>query len=181
MPPLSQKAARVLLGRIKGAHGLNGEVKIAAFTNRPEDIAAYGPLTDCKGARQIDITALRSAAGGTLVARIRGVSSRNEAEKLRGLELFVCREALPAPETDEYYHSDLIGLDAISPQGKAAGKIIAVHNFGAGDLLEVRINGEKQSMLIPFDAAHVPNVDIAAGRVTVIKPVYEADESAEEA
>ena len=171
---------RVLLGRITGVHGLKGEVKIITYTGQPEDIASYGPLTSADGARCFHISAVRSVKGGTIIAVLRGVSNRDEAEKLRGTELYVSRAALPAPESDdEYYHSDLIGLNAVSPDGETIGKIIGVHNFGAGDLLEVRFEGEGQAQLIPFENAHVPRIDLDARQAVVLRPVYE-EQSAEE-
>ena len=171
---------KVLLGRITGVHGLRGEVKIAAYTGEPEDIASYGPLTSADGARRFHIAAIRSVKGGTVVAVLRGVSNRDEAEKLSGTELYISRAALPPPESDdEFYHSDLIGLNAVSPAGETIGKIIAVHNFGAGDLLEVRFEGERQAQLIPFENAHVPRVDLPARQVVVLRPVYEKQRAEE--
>jgi 16S rRNA processing protein RimM len=173
-------AEKVLLGRITGAHGLKGEVKIAAFTGAPEDIGAYGALTNADGTRHYHISAVRSVKGGTVIACIRGVSNRDEAEKLRGADLYVPRAALPQVEDDdEFYHSDLIGMAAVSPGGDSIGEVIAVHNFGAGDLLEVRFEGERETALIPFESACVPRVDIAERRVVIVRPVYEQDESAE--
>jgi 16S rRNA processing protein RimM len=135
---------RVLLGRIAGAHGLKGEVKIAAFTAQPEDVAAYGPLSTADGARVFEITSLRRSGGGSVIAWLQGVTDRNEAEQLRGTALYVSRAALPAAEEDEYYH------------------------------LEVRAPGSRQSQLIPFERAHVPKVDLETGCVIVIWPVYES-------
>jgi 16S rRNA processing protein RimM len=169
---------KVLLGRIGGAHGLRGEVKIATFTAAPEDVAAYGPLTNAEGTRSFEIASLRSGGGGTVIARLRGISDRNAAEALRGIDLYVAREALPPPEDDEFYFSDLIGLKAISSEGEAIGEIVAVQNYGAGDLLEVRFTGERNPALIPFERAHVPKVDLEAGEVTIVKPIFEMDESA---
>lgn len=170
----------VLLGRISGAHGLKGEVKIAAFTGRPENIGSYGPLTSADGKRQFQIASMRATPGGVVIARLRGVLTREEAERLRGTELFVSRDALPPlEEEDEFYHSDLIGLEAISPEGETVGEVIAVHNFGAGDLLEVRFSNARNSELIPFESAHVPNVDLATRRLTVVRPIYQKDEGTE--
>lgn len=172
-------ARKVLLGRITGAHGLKGEVKIAAFTREPEDVAAYGALTNAEETKQFHILALRNVRGSTVVARLEGIDNRSEAELLRGTELFVSRDVLPSPEADEeYYHSDLIGLHAVSPDGEVIGEVIAVHNFGAGDLLEVRHAGERQGTLVPFDTAHVPQIDIAGGRLTVVRPIFEQEEGA---
>ncbi len=172
-PP--EEGERVLLGCITGVHGLKGEVKIATYTGEPEDIASYGALASAEG-RSFRISAIRSVKGGTVIAALHGVASRDEAEKLRGTDLYVCRAALPPPEDDdEFYHSDLIGLNAVSPDGETIGNIIAVHNFGAGDLLEIRFEGERQAQLIPFESAHVPRVDLAAREVVVLRPVYQGE------
>lgn len=163
----------VLLGRITGVHGLKGEVKIAAYTGQPEDIAAYGPLTGAHGG-VFEIAVIRSAKGGSVIAALKGVADRNAAEKLKGTDLYVSRAMLPPPgNSDEFYHSDLIGLNAVSPAGEAIGKIVGVHNFGAGDLLEIRFEGERQPELIPFESSHVPRVDVAGRQIVVLRPVYE--------
>lgn len=168
---------KVLLGRITGAHGLRGEVKIAAFTGEPADIAAYGPLTSGDGARKFEISAVRSMKGGSVIAQVAGVSDRDAAEALRGADLYVARSALPPTEDeDEFYHSDLIGLDAVAPDGAAIGTVLAVHNFGAGDLLEIRFEHERQPVLIPFEKAYVPRVNLSARQVTIVRPVYERGE-----
>jgi 16S rRNA processing protein RimM len=164
---------RVLLGRIGGAHGLKGEVKIATFTAEPEDVAAYGPLTSADGSVTFEIASLRHGGGGSVIARLRGVGDRDAAERLRGTELFVPRSVLPPAEQDEYYHSDLIGLSAISPDGEPLGEIVTVQNYGAGDLLELRLANGRQTLLIPFESAHVPKVDLEAKRITIIIPNYE--------
>jgi 16S rRNA processing protein RimM len=169
----------VLLGRVSGAHGLKGEVKIAAFTAEPEDIAAYGPLKTSDGAQIFEIASLRSAGGGAVIARLRGVLDRNAAEKLKGTELYVARASLPPAGVEEYYHSDLIGLTALSPDGKTLGEVIAIQNFGAGDLLELRPPKGGQTELIPFESAHVPHVDLEARRVIIASPVYENSEGTE--
>ena len=171
---------RVLLGRITGAHGLKGEVKIAAFTAEPTDVAAYGRLQSADGSATVEILSLRAAGGGAVIARLAGIADRTAAERLRGTELYVPRERLPPADADEYYHSDLIGLAAFSPEGEALGKILAVHNFGAGDLLELSPAGGSQTGLIPFESAYVPKVDLEAGRITIILPLYEKDKSGRE-
>jgi 16S rRNA processing protein RimM len=164
---------RVLLGRITGAHGLKGEVKIATFTAEPEDVAAYGPLTSADGSLTVEITSLRHAGGGSVIARLRGIVDRNAAESLRGTDLFVHRSVLPPAEEDEFYYSDLIGLSAISPDGEPLGEIVAVQNYGAGDMLELRLLAGGQSQLIPFESVYVPKVDLEAKRITVVIPNYE--------
>jgi 16S rRNA processing protein RimM len=171
--PSGDSGERVLLARITGVHGLKGEVKIATFTAEPEDVAAYGPLTSADGSITFEIASLRVAGGGAVVARLRGVADRNAAESLRGTELFVLRSMLPPADADEYYHSDLIGLSAVSPAGEPLGEIVTVHNYGAGDLLELRVTNSRQTLLIPFESAHVPKVDLEAKCITIIIPNYE--------
>jgi 16S rRNA processing protein RimM len=159
----------VLLGRISGAQGLKGEVRITTFTDAPENLAAYGPLTTPDG-RLFRIEDLRPVKGAVVAARLAGIADRTAAEALRGVELYVSRECLPPPDEDEWYYDDLVGLAAISPEGAAIGEVIAVQNYGAGDLLEIRVSGERQTLLVPFTEAAVPQVDIAAGRVVVRLP-----------
>lgn len=161
--------ARVLLGRIQAAHGIRGHVLIRTFTEAPEDIASYGPLEDDSGERRFEISVVRVTPKG-VVARIAGVSDRNGAEALRGTELYVGREKLPPTEEEEFYHSDLIGLRAFRKDGALFGEVIAVYNFGAGDILELRLADSRNTEMIPFSRAFVPEVDIAAGRLTVELP-----------
>ncbi len=157
----------VLLGRISTAQGIRGEVVIKSYTAEPEDIAAYGPLYDKAGARSFDISVVRVAKKG-VIARVGGVSDRNGAEALRGTDLYVKREKLPEPDEDELYHADLIGLDAVTPTGEIVGEVIAIQNFGAGDLVEIRLAGQKRTEFVPFDDHFVPEIDLEARRMTVI-------------
>jgi 16S rRNA processing protein RimM len=185
-PPTHDSDGRmVLLGRISGAQGLRGEVRIATFTETPENIAAYGPLTASDG-RTFRITALRPHKGANVVARLEGVTDRTGAELLRGLELFVARDCLPPAEDGEWYVSDLIGLPAFTPDGAEMGIVTSMQNFGAGDLLEIRppaASGEEgkvqATLLVPFTEAAVPEVDITGRRVVVVLP-EEIDAGAEE-
>jgi 16S rRNA processing protein RimM len=166
-PPTSE-GEKVLLARILTAHGLRGEVKILTFTEVPENIAVYGPLTTRDG-RTFRIESLRAAKGEAVIARLSGVSDRTVAEALRGTELFVSRDQLPAPDAEEWYYSDLIGLKAQSPEGVEVGKVIAVHDFGAGDLLEIRpVSGK--AILLAFTQDNVPAVNTKNGCLTVILP-----------
>ena len=163
------KPNRVLLGRIAGAHGIRGEVLIKTFTHVPEAIGAYGPLGDKRGARTFEIQSVRAMAKG-VVARLQGVGDRNAAEALKGVELYVERERLPPAADGEFYHADLIGLAAVDGERKPLGEIVAVHNFGAGDLIEVRLTGSGKTELVPFTDAAVPEVDISARRAVVVLP-----------
>jgi 16S rRNA processing protein RimM len=162
------KRERILLGRIAGAHGIRGEVLIRTFTERPEDIAAYGPPDD-GGGRTFRIEAARVTPKG-VVARIAGVSDRDAAEALQGTQLYVDRDRLPAPGEGEFYHADLIGLAAVDPEGRPLGEIVGVHNYGAGDLLELRLAGSGKTELVAFTEAFVPEIDLAARRVVVLLP-----------
>lgn len=160
------KDARVLLGRIAGVHGLKGEVVVHAYTEYPEDIAAYGPLTDTEGLREFELEIVRISEKG-VIARISGVRDRTHAEPLKGLELWVPRERLPEAEEGEFYHADLVGLAAVTPNGEPIGTVVAVQNYGASDLLEIRLEGSRRTEFVAFTDAFVPEVDIAGRRVVV--------------
>ena len=166
---MTRDAARdkVCLGVIAGAQGVRGQVRVKSFTARPEDVAAYGPLADRAG-RPFLLHAIGTTRG-LVIARIDGVTDRDAAEALRGAELYIDRARLPAPEAEEFYHADLIGLTASAPDGSAIGAIRAVHDFGAGDMLEIGLAAGGVAV-VPFTRACVPEVDIAAGRVVVHMP-----------
>lgn len=160
---------RVLLGRIVGAHGIRGDVTIDTYTAQARDIAAYGPLESEDGARSFQIKVVRETAKG-VVAHIKTIDDRNAAEALKGTALFVQRARLPAPEEGEFYHADLVGLRVESADGNRLGEVVSVENYGAGDLLELRLDGVRKTELIPFTETFVPDVDIAGGRVVVALP-----------
>jgi 16S rRNA processing protein RimM len=163
------KPDRILLGRIAGARGIRGEVLIKTFTAAPENVGAYGPLSDESGTRTFKLKSARATPKG-VVARLHGVDDRNGAEALKGIALYIERERLPAAAEGEFYHADLIGLAAVDGDGKPIGEIVAVQNYGAGDLLEIRLTGSSKTELVPFTDAAVPEVDIAARRVVVVMP-----------
>ena len=157
---------KVCLGQIGAAHGVRGEVRLFSFTSDPMAITAYGPL-ETEDGRVIEIETMR-AAKDCFVARLASIRDRDAASTLTNTKLYVPRERLPrTEEPDEFYHADLIGLAVESRSGDALGTVIAIHNFGAGDLLEVRPMSGSKTELVPFDARHVPAVDIAAGKVVV--------------
>jgi 16S rRNA processing protein RimM len=169
-----QRNTRVLLGRIADAHGMRGEVLIHAYTRPPDNIAVYGPLTDKKGTAAFEIQSTRVTAKG-VVARLGGVRDRSAAEALKGVNLYVLRDRLPPAADGEFYHADLIGLAAVDAQGLRIGEVVAVHNYGAGDLLEVRLAGRDKTELIPFSDGFVLEVDLAANRAVIVPPRAEAD------
>lgn len=164
-------ADRVIIARIGAAHGIKGEVRVKAFTGTPADIGAYGPLAAPDG-RMFEVETLRPAAGTShdmLVVRFKGVADRNQAETLNGIELGVSRDRLPEAGPEEFYHADLVGLAVVMTDGAPLGTILAVQNYGAGDLLEVA-PPRGDTLLIPFTHAVVPEVDLVAGRVVVVPP-----------
>ena len=170
MAARSSGGGRVCVGRIGAAHGTRGEVKLWSFTADPMAVADYGALESEDGTRRFEIEAVRPAKD-VLVARFKGVTDRNAAEALKNIRLYVARERLPATETGEFYHADLIGLPAVRANGEAVGTVKAIHNFGAGDLLEIEPAGGGATVLWPFDEATVPVVDVAGGRIVVEPPV----------
>jgi 16S rRNA processing protein RimM len=166
--PRDTSAKRVCVGAVGAAHGVRGAVRIKSFTAKPEDIARYGPLDDERGERQFTLR-ITGAAKGVLIAQLSGVADRNHAEALRGLRLYLPRAALPPPEDDEYYHADLIGLDAVLTDGTPVGEVRAVHDFGAGDTLEIA-RPEGPPAMVPFTKAVVPAIDLSAGRLVLDPP-----------
>ena len=161
--------ARVCLGQIGAAHGVRGEVRLHSFTSDPAAIADYGPL-ETEDGRVLEIEKLRPAKDH-FVARLSGIRDRDPASALTNTKLYVPRERLPRTEDpDEFYHADLIGLAAVDLAGKTLGTVVAIHNFGAGDLIEVRPQTGGNTELVPFDTTHVPKVDIASGRIVVHPP-----------
>jgi len=159
---------RVCVGVVGAAHGVRGAVRIKSFTAKPEDIARYGPLEDETGERHFTLH-LTGAAKGVLIAQLSSIADRNRAEALRGLRLYLPRAALPPPEDDEYYHADLIGLDAVLTDGTPVGAVRAVHDFGAGDTLEIA-RPEGPPAMVPFTKAVVPEIDLTAGRLVLDPP-----------
>jgi 16S rRNA processing protein RimM len=161
-------AAHICIARIGAAHGVRGAVKLWTFTEDPLAVKAYGPLLTKDGARSFEVATAREAKGH-LVATLKGIATREDAERLNGLELYVAREKLPATEEDEYYHADLIGLAAVNAASEPIGRVTAIHNFGAGDIIEIA-PPQGATMLLPFTKAVVPSVDLAAGRVVIELP-----------
>jgi 16S rRNA processing protein RimM len=159
---------QVCVARIGAPHGVRGAVKLWTFTEDPLAVKRYGPLSTSDGARQFEVTSAREAKGH-LVATLKGVTTREGAERLNGIELYVPRDRLPATGEDEYYRADLIGLAAVTTAGEPLGSVVAIHNFGAGDIIEIA-PPQGATMLLPFSAAVVPMVDLAGGRVVIEIP-----------
>ncbi len=161
-------SAWVCVARIVAAHGLSGALKLRCFTERPADVAAYGPLYDQNGQRRFELKVIGAARGGVL-ARADGITDRTAAEALRGSSLFVPRTALPAPGPDEFYRADLEGLVALRADGARLGTVRSLDNFGAGDLIEIAAD-DGRTLSLPFDRETVPVVDLARGRLVVEPP-----------
>jgi 16S rRNA processing protein RimM len=162
-------AQRVCVARIGAPHGIRGEVKLFSFTADPLAVKDYGPLESEDGAAQFEITSARPAKG-CLVASLAGVNDRSAAARLTNTRLYVPRERLPKPEADEFYYTDLIGLNVVDTGGASLGTVVAIHNFGAGDLIEVAPARGGATVMVPFTETAVPTIDIAGGRIVMDPP-----------
>jgi 16S rRNA processing protein RimM len=157
----------VLLGVVIGAQGLKGEVKVNAFTATPAGLGAYGPLHD-KDGRLFTVTSIRAGKDVAIVS-FKEIADRNAAEKLKGVELFVSRDRLPATEAEEFYHADLVGLRAEDSEGRAIGRVRAIHNFGAGDVIEI-VRSDGDEVFLPFTREVAQEIDVASGRIVIAAP-----------
>ena len=163
-------ADRICVAQIGAAHGVRGEVRLWSFTGDPMAVTSYGPLESEDGRQRFTIEALRPAKDH-FVARLAGVADRTAAEKLTNTKLYVSRDRLPPVEDDDtFYHADLIGLAAVTPDGAALGTVTAVHNFGAGDVIEIKPDSG-DALLVAFTETAVPKIDMAARQMTVVPPV----------
>jgi 16S rRNA processing protein RimM len=160
--------ARICVARIGAAHGVRGEVRLWPFTEDPLAVVDYGPLSTKDGTRRFEVARARIAKDH-LVAALKGIATREEAERLNGLELYIDRDRLPETGEGEYYHADLIGLRALDAAGAAIGQVVAIHNFGAGDIIEIA-PPQGPTLLLPFTDPVVPTVDIAGGFVVIEIP-----------
>lgn len=161
---------RVIVARVGAAHGIRGEVRLWPFTQDPLAVAEYGPLESEDRKRTLEIETLRPGKDH-LIARFKGVGDRTAAETLRNMNLYVPRERLPEiEEEDTYYHSDLIGLDAVREDGGLLGIVHAIYNFGAGDIVEIAPPDGSETLMLPFTEATVPKVDLELRRIVVAPP-----------
>ena len=167
--PKSGREARVCVAQIGAAHGLKGEVRLWSFTQEPPAFAEYGALETEDGSRKLEVETARFAKDH-FVARFKGVDDRDAAEALRNVNLYVAREILPAVEEDDtFYHADLVGLLVLTRDNARFGEVIAVQNFGAGDILEIR-RTDGSTLLLPFTDAAVPEIDLKGGTIVVDPP-----------
>jgi 16S rRNA processing protein RimM len=168
---------RVRVGVIVGVHGVRGAVRIKSFTEEPADIGFYSPVENEAGSTKLRLK-VTGEVKGLVIATLEGVGDRDAALALKGTELWVARERLPRSAEDEFLYTDLIGLVAQGVDGKRLGIVKAVADYGAGDVLDIKLE-PKGDMMVPFTRASVPEVDIAGGRLVVIPPVYAPDEKEE--
>jgi 16S rRNA processing protein RimM len=163
-------ADRIRVARIGAAHGVRGEVKLWSFTQDPEAVTNYGPLESEDGKRRFEIETMR-AARDHFVARLKGIDSREAAEQLRNVDLFISRDKLPPIEDDDtYYYADLVGMAAVTPEGAALGNVTALHNFGAGDLIEIATTAGGEPLLLAFTEVIVPKIDMKLRQVIIVLP-----------
>ena len=158
---------RLPVGAVASAYGVRGQFKVKPFTSAPRDIAAYGPVW--VGDRQLTLTVCRMTANGLVIVSAPEVTDRDAAQALRGTALEVDRAALPDAGDDEVYHADLIGMTAETPDGTMLGRLAALHDFGAGEIAEVK-PAKGPSLMLPFDPAFVPQIDVEAGKVVLDPP-----------
>ncbi len=164
---MPEKDEKILIAKILSAHGVRGQVKIRAYTENPEDVTKYSDIYDNNGASySLHITSIKN---DIIIADIDGITSRNQAEKLAGAELYIERDTLPAADDDSYYYVDLIGLEARLSDGSRFGEVVAVDNFGAGDIVEILLTSGKTEMY-PFIEMIFPEVGIEQGYITIIPP-----------
>lgn len=166
----------ILLGVFGAPQGVRGEVRVKSLTGEPKAIGSYGPLTDAKGSRAFAFQSLRPLRDDMLVARVIGIASREDAAQLTGVELFARRGQLPPPTGDEFYYDDLIGLEAVDLSGAPIGRVEALSNYGAGDILEIKPSSGGETLLLPFTRAVAPAIDFDAGRIVVAAPHEMSDE-----
>jgi 16S rRNA processing protein RimM len=165
---MTEKNKRVCLGAFAGAHGVKGEAKIKAFTETEDGVAAYGPVESEDGARRFSLKFVRTLKPGVALVSAPEIMSREDAAALAGLRLYISRSKLPAAGDGEFYIEDLVGLDAWDDAGAPLGRVASVHNFGAGDVIELeRVPGRSEPLLMPFTRAAVPVIDIAGRRIVI--------------
>ena len=163
------------MGVFGAPQGVRGEIRVKSLTGEPSAIGVYGPLTNKGRTRAFAFESLRSLKDDMLVARIAGVSTREAAEALKGLEIFARRDQLPPPNDDEFYYDDLVGLEAVNAEGAPLGRVISLMNHGAGDVLEIALAQGGETLLLPFTKRVAPRIDFDAGRI-VIEPPSEVED-----
>jgi 16S rRNA processing protein RimM len=165
----------ILMGVFGAPQGVRGEIRVKSLTGEPSAIGAYGPLTNKGRTRVFAFESLRPLKDDMLVARVTGILSREAAEAFKGVEIFARRDQLPAPDEDEFYYEDLVGLEAVDAAGGPIGRVVSLMNHGAGDVLEIAPADGGETLLLPFTKSVAPRIDFAAGRI-VIEPPREVED-----
>ncbi len=168
---MASSARLVRLGVFGAALGVRGEVRVKSFTAEPKAIGGYGVLTDESGARAFRFESVRPLRDDILVVRLAGVTTRNAAAALTGVEIFARRDQLPPPAADELYYDVLVGLTAVTSDGAPLGRVTGLRNYGAGDILEIAPAGGGETLLLPFSKAVATEIDFAGGRIVVAPPL----------
>lgn len=160
---------KIIVGALSGSFGVTGDVRLKSFCAEPAAIADYTPLTRCDGT-QIATIVIKGQTKGALIARVDGITTKEQADALRGVDLYAERAQLPSLPDDEFYHADLVGLMTFDTGGQTLGRVKAVQTNGSDDLLEVSSPKHKDTVLVPFTKAIVPTVDLATGRIVLDPP-----------
>ena len=160
----------ILMGVFGAPHGMGGLMRVKSLTHDPKAIGVYGPLTDSERARVFVLDSLRVIKDDMLVAQVIGVTTREAAAALTGVEIFARRDQLPEPSDDEFYYDDLVGLDAVDAAGARLGRVVSLSNYGAGDILEIAPAGGGETLLLPFTKEIAPKIDFDAGRIVIELP-----------
>jgi 16S rRNA processing protein RimM len=166
----------ILMGVFGAPQGVRGEVRVKSLTADPSAIGAYGPLSDKGRVRVFIFEALRPLKNGMVIARLAGVSTREAAEALKGVEIFARRDQLPPPAKNEFYFDDLVGLEAVDTDGRRLGRVVSLMNYGAGDILEIAPAEGGETLLLPFTRRVAPTIDFDAGRIVIERPREVEDE-----
>jgi len=174
--PASAPDRLILMGVFGAPQGVRGEVRVKSLTDDPNAIGAYGPLTDGKRARVFAFESVRPVKDDMLVARVEGVSSREAAAALTGVEIFARRDQLPPPDAEEFYYDDLVGLEAVDNAGTPLGRVISLMNYGGGDILEIAPARGGETLLLPFTRRVAPAIDFDLGRIVIEQPAEIEDE-----
>ena len=164
------------MGAFGAPQGVRGEIRVKSLTKEPSAIGGYGPLTDKGRARAFAFETLRPLKDNMLIARVAGVSSREAAEALKGVEIFARRDQLPPPNEDEFYYDDLVGLEAVDAAGGRLGRVVSLMNYGAGDVLEIAPAQGGETLLLPFTKRVAPRIDFDVGRIVIEQPGEVEDE-----
>ena len=164
------------MGAFGAPQGVRGEIRVKSLTKEPSAIGGYGPLTDKGRARAFAFETLRPLKDNMLIARVAGVSSREAAEALKGVEIFARRDQLPPPNEDEFYYDDLVGLEALDAAGERLGRVVSLMNYGAGDVLEIAPPQGGETLLLPFTKRVAPSIDFDVGRIVIEQPGEVEDE-----